>query len=119
MAIPPDLSTATEATPISLDTLSEAEAARYAVWFRALADPTRIRILHLLAQSPEPVCFCDIADQFPLGQSTMSHHVKVLRDASLVDTERRGTFMHYQVKQVSIAELAEAVRRILHESTGG
>lgn len=114
----PDLSPAQEATIVPLSTLAETEAATYAAWFRALGDPTRIRILYLLAQSPEAVCFCDIADQFPLGQSTISHHVKVLRDANLVNTERRGTFMHYQVNQVSVAALPEAMRHILQGSAG-
>ena len=95
-------------------TVSEADATAYAAWFKALADPTRIRILNLLAQSSEPVCVCDITDQFPLGQPTISHHLKVLRDVRFVVAERRGTFMHYQVNQACLAELPEAARRILN-----
>lgn len=95
-------------------TISETEASEYAGWFKALADPTRIRILNLLAQSSEPVCVCDITDQFPLGQPTISHHLKVLRDVRFVIAERRGTFMHYQVNQACLAELPEAARRILN-----
>jgi ArsR family transcriptional regulator len=118
MVIPLDLPNATIETVAPRSTLDEGEAATYAAWFRALGDPTRIRILHLLAQSPEPVCFCDIADQFPLGQSTISHHVKVLRGASLINTERRGTFMHYHVNQECVAQLPEAMRRILQGEGG-
>jgi len=95
-------------------TISEVEASEYAGWFKALADPTRIRILNLLAQSNEPVCVCDITDKFPLGQPTISHHLKVLRDVRFVIAERRGTFMHYQVNQACLAELPEAARRILN-----
>jgi DNA-binding transcriptional ArsR family regulator len=101
-------------TPPGHPTVSEAEANEYAAWFKALADPTRIRILNLLAQSSEPVCVCDITGQFPLGQPTISHHLKVLRDVRFVIAERRGTFMHYQVNQACLAELPEAARRILN-----
>lgn len=101
-------------TPPGTPTLTEADASEYAAWFKALADPTRIRILNLLAQSSEPVCVCDITDQFPLGQPTISHHLKVLRDVRFVVAERRGTFMHYQVNQACLAELPEAARRILN-----
>ena len=101
-------------TPPGTPTVTEADAAEYAVWFKALGDPTRIRILNMLAQSPEPVCVCDITDQFPLGQPTISHHLKVLRDVRFVIAERRGTFMHYQVNQACLAELPEAARRILN-----
>ena len=95
-------------------TISEADASEYAAWFKALADPTRIRILNLLAQSSEPVCVCDITDQFPLGQPTISHHLKVLRDVRFVVAERRGTFMHSRVNQACLAALPEAARRILN-----
>src|SRR5919107_5164140 len=95
-------------------TVTEPDAETYAAWFKALADPTRIRILNLLARSEEPVCVCDITDHFPLGQPTISHHLKVLRDVRFVIAERRGTFMHYQVNQACLAELPEAARRILN-----
>ena len=106
---------ATEAccTPPGTPSVGAAEAAVYASWFKALADPTRIRILNLLAVSDEPVCVCDITDQFPLGQPTISHHLKVLRDVGFVVAERRGTFMHYRVNTNCLAEFPEAARRIL------
>ena len=95
-------------------TVSDADAGTYASWFKALADPTRIRILNLLAVSPEPVCVCDITDHFPLGQPTISHHLKILRDVGFVVAERRGTFMHYRVNRDCLAEFPEAARRILN-----
>jgi ArsR family transcriptional regulator, arsenate/arsenite/antimonite-responsive transcriptional repressor len=95
-------------------TVSDPDAATYASWFKALADPTRIRILNLLAVSPEPVCVCDITDHFPLGQPTISHHLKILRDVGFVVAERRGTFMHYRVNRDCLAEFPEAARRILN-----
>ncbi len=99
--------------PPGTPTVAEAEAAEYAAWFKALADPTRIRILNLLARSPEAVCVCDIVDQFPLGQPTISHHLKVLRDVRFVFAERRGTFMHYRVNRACLEAFPEAARRIL------
>jgi DNA-binding transcriptional ArsR family regulator len=101
-------------TPPGTPTVTEAEADTYAAWFKALADPTRIRILNLLAHSDEAVCVCDIVDQFPLGQPTISHHLKVLRDVRFVVAERRGTFMHYRVNQACLADFPEAARRILN-----
>ena len=99
--------------PTGAPTIDETEAETYAAWFKALADPTRIRILNLLANSEEPVCVCDITDQFPLGQPTISHHLKVLRDVRFVVAERRGTFMHYRVNHACLAAFPEAARRIL------
>ena len=93
--------------------VTEAEAAIYAGWFKAIADPTRIRILNLLARSGDAVCVCDIVDHFPLGQPTISHHLKILRDVQFVVAERRGTFMHYRVNRACLAEFPEAARRIL------
>jgi DNA-binding transcriptional ArsR family regulator len=101
-------------TPPGTPTVEETEAETYAAWFKALADPTRIRILNLLAHSEEPVCVCDIVDHFPLGQPTISHHLKVLRDVRFVVAERRGTFMHYRVNQNCLAEFPDAARRILN-----
>lgn len=95
-------------------TVDQADAATYATWFKALADPTRIRILNLLAQSDEPVCVCDIVTHFPLGQPTVSHHLKVLREVRFVVAERRGTFMHYRVNYACLAAFPEAARRILN-----
>ena len=95
-------------------TVSAAEAETYAGWFKALADPTRVRILNLLAHSAEPVCVCDIVDRFPLGQPTISHHLKVLRDVRFVVAERRGTYMHYRVNHACLSEFPDAARRILN-----
>lgn len=99
--------------PVDPPAITEQEAEAYAAWFRAFADPTRIRILNLLAQSEEPVCVCDIVAHFPLGQPTISHHLKVLRDVRFVFAERRGTFMYYRVNRACLEEFPEAARRIL------
>ena len=99
--------------PAAAPTLSAARAEEYATWFKALADPTRIRILNLLARNGEPVCVCDIVDQFPLGQPAISHHLKVLRDTCFVVAERRGTFMYYAINRACLSELPEAALQIM------
>lgn len=68
---------------------------RLAERLKALADPTRLRLLDLLAQQPEPICVCDLTPQFPQNQPTISHHLKLLRDAGLVETEKRGIWSYY------------------------
>jgi ArsR family transcriptional regulator, arsenate/arsenite/antimonite-responsive transcriptional repressor len=73
----------------------DADAAEeLAATFRALADPTRVAIVNRLA-SGEPCCVCDLTASFELSQPTVSHHLRVLRDAGLVQAERRGTFAYY------------------------
>jgi len=99
--------------PIVPASLSEAQATEYAEWFKAISDPTRIRILNLLACNPEPVCVCDIVEQFPLGQPTISHHLKILRDTRFVVSERRGSYIMYTVNRNCIREFPAAARLIM------
>ena len=102
----------------SIDAISAEEADAYAQALRALADPTRIRMLSLLARRQEAVCVCEFVDWLPLGQSTISHHLKILRDARFVTTERRGTFMYYQLNPSSTAILPTAIQRTLNLREG-
>ena len=105
---------AATSSPIgSAPALSEERAVEYAGWFKALADPTRLRILNLLARHDAPLCVCDIVEHFPLGQPTVSHHLKVLRDARFVAAERRGTFMYYRINRACLIEFPEAARRLM------
>ena len=62
--------------------------------FKALADPTRLRILAMLAESSSSMCVCDLNEGFELEQPTISHHLKVLRKAGLVSSERKGTWVY-------------------------
>jgi ArsR family transcriptional regulator len=71
--------------------------ARAVAVFKALADATRLQIFSLVAARPEPICVCDIVARFELRQPTISHHLKVLRDAGLVTMTRRGTWSYYAV----------------------
>jgi len=99
--------------PARAPKLELGRAAEYARWFKALADPTRIRILNLLAANREPVCVCDIVRHFPVGQPTISHHLKILRATRFVLPERRGTFMYYRVNRKCLGEFPHAARRIM------
>jgi DNA-binding transcriptional ArsR family regulator len=94
--------------------VSASQSEMYASWFKALADPTRIRILNILASADQPVCVCEITEQFPFTQATISHHLKVLRDTRFIFSERRGTFMYYWVNRACVSAFPEAARQILN-----
>jgi ArsR family transcriptional regulator, arsenate/arsenite/antimonite-responsive transcriptional repressor len=85
------------------------EAARYAVVLKAVADPHRLRMLSLLAAQPadEPLCVCDIEASFDLSQPTVSHHLRVLREAGLVTVTKRGLWHHYALDRSGLAPLQD------------
>ncbi|MFD8500825.1 helix-turn-helix domain-containing GNAT family N-acetyltransferase [Amycolatopsis sp. NPDC059657] len=87
--------------------LDRESAQTYAGWFRALADPTRVQILNLLAAGA-PLTVGQLVDQVAVGQSTVSAHLKVLTEARFVLAESRGTARFYQVNQRCVAGLAAA-----------
>jgi ArsR family transcriptional regulator len=77
--------------------LSEHEAAGLAKAFAALADPARLRLLSLIAAQPDgEVCACELVEPLGKSQPTVSHHLKVLREAGLVEGEKRGTWVWYR-----------------------
>ena len=84
------------------------EAERLASRFKALGDPTRVAIVNRLAQAAE-TCVCDLTAAFDLSQPTISHHLKVLRDAGLVESTRRGTWAYYRVVPNALGALANAL----------
>ncbi len=87
----------------------EAEAAEaLAARFKALADPTRVAIVNRLAGAGE-VCVCELVEDFELSQPTISHHLRLLRQAGLVEAERRGTWAYYRLVPRSIDELRVAL----------
>src|SRR3954452_4462522 len=88
--------------------LKPAAAERLAACFKALGDPTRVAIVNRLAQAEE-TCVCDLTAAFALSQPTVSHHLKVLRDAGLVESSRRGTWAYYRVMPQAIGALAAAL----------
>lgn len=81
-----------------------AAAAQVADRFRALADATRVAIVNRLSTADE-LCVCDLTEAFELSQPTISHHLKVLRDAGLVESTRRGTWAYYRLVPEAIGVL--------------
>jgi ArsR family transcriptional regulator len=80
---------------------------------KALADPTRLQMLHMLSRAPEPVCVCDFTAAFELGQPTVSHHLGKLREAGLVTSTRRGIWAFYELA-AQLPPVATAVLTELH-----
>jgi ArsR family transcriptional regulator len=81
--------------PIMDAALDTAAAVEGAGVFKALADPVRLRLMSIIASAGDEVCVCDITPHFDVSGPTISHHLKVLREAGLVDCERRGTWVYY------------------------
>ena len=90
--------------------LSAEEAAELASAFKALGDPVRLRLLSLIAaHEGGEACVCDISGAFELTGPTISHHLKVLREAGLVASERRATWIYYRVHPQTVAMLADVL----------
>jgi ArsR family transcriptional regulator len=98
--------------PLSAQALVPQAAVELAPMFKALSDPVRLRLLSLIASTPE-VCVCDLTDAFDVTGATISHHLRVLREAGLVDCERRGTWVYYWGK----AEALNLLGGLLSAST--
>ena len=90
--------------------LDEADAERIARVFKALGDPTRVRLLSLIAASADgELCVCDLTDPVGLSQPTVSHHMKLLVEAGLVTREQRGKWAYYQPTTGTLADAAKAL----------
>src|SRR5260370_4855250 len=85
-------------SPLIGEPVNEGTAAGLAQVFKALGDPVRIRLVSLIgAHQGGEVCVCDLTTAFDLTQPTISHHLKVLRQAGIIDSERRGTWVYYRL----------------------
>lgn len=85
-------------------------AAELAQTFKAIADPVRLRLFSLIASHPDgEVCVCDLTEAFDLTGPTISHHLKVLRNAGLIDSERRRTWVYYRALPGTLAQLSAAL----------
>jgi ArsR family transcriptional regulator len=90
--------------------LDKTDAAELASGFSALADPVRLRVLSILAASPEgEVCVCDFVEPLAKSQPTVSHHLKVLSEAGLVRGDRRGKWVWYSLNRDRLAQLRAAI----------
>ncbi len=79
--------------------LPENQAEELAAFFKALADPTRVQMVHMLQAATEPICVCDFTAAVDLGQPTISHHLAKLKDAGLVASFKRGVWSFYALRQ--------------------
>lgn len=84
--------------------------------FKALADPHRLSILATLAGAEDDVCVCDFTDGLPLNQPTVSHHLRILREAGLVTCERRGTWVYYRLARDGRHRIDAALNFVLKEN---
>src|SRR6201998_702426 len=90
--------------------LEEPQAAELAAMFKALGDPVRLRLLSLIASHPGgEACVCEISSTFDVSQPTISHHLKLLRLAGLLDCERRGTWVYYWVIPQALQQLSSVL----------
>lgn len=88
-------------SPLGVEAMSGKEADRIAGLMKALADPTRLRLMSMIAAADE-LCVCDLMTSFDVSQPTISHHLKVLRSARLVRSERRGTWVYYRAEREAL-----------------
>ena len=97
-------------SPLIAAPLSEDTAERIAPLLKAIADPVRLRLLSLVAaHEGGEACVCDLNDAFDLSQPTISHHLKVLHEAGLLDRSKRGVWVYYRVHQEALDDLAALI----------
>ncbi|MEV6488967.1 metalloregulator ArsR/SmtB family transcription factor [Actinoplanes sp. NPDC051633] len=90
--------------PLTRGPLDAEQAGVFAPMFKALGDPVRLRLLSMIASAGGgEVCVCDLTGSFALTGPTISHHLKVLREAGLVDSDRRGTWVYYRLVPAALA----------------
>lgn len=95
--------------PLGAAALSEEEAASTAALFKALGDPARVRIVNLLAAKGGEVCACELEPALGLSQPTVSHHLKKLTDAGLLEREQRGKWAYFSINPEAASRLAGLV----------
>jgi len=96
--------------PLSVQPLSEEQAEQVAPLLKALAEPVRLRLMSLVAsRQGGEACVCDLNDAFDLSQPTISHHLKVLHEAGLLDREKRGVWVYYRARTEALASLGAMI----------
>jgi ArsR family transcriptional regulator len=94
--------------PLTREPISQDDAQRIAPLLKALADPARLRLLSLVASHEDgEACVCDLNEAFDLSQPTISHHLKVLHEAGLLDRDKRGIWVYYRASTDAMAALGE------------
>jgi ArsR family transcriptional regulator len=93
--------------PLAKETISATDAADLAAAFKALGDPARLRLMSMIASADRgEICVCDLTPAFDLSGPTISHHLKVLRQAGLIEGDRRGTWVYYRPVRAKLAALS-------------
>jgi ArsR family transcriptional regulator, arsenate/arsenite/antimonite-responsive transcriptional repressor len=96
--------------PLTKQPLTADQAGRIAPLLKALADPVRLRLLSLVASHADgEACQCDLNDAFDLSQPTISHHLKVLHEAGLLERSKRGVWAYYRVQPTALADLGALI----------
>src|SRR5438067_11584975 len=101
------------ADPVSVEPLPAAERDGLVAVLRALGEPMRLEIYRLIAAQDSPLCVCDIVERFPLQQPTISHHLRVLREAELVTVCREGKWAYYAPNPKGLEVLREAPAQLV------
>ncbi|MHA7263768.1 ArsR/SmtB family transcription factor [Arthrobacter sp. TMN-37] len=110
LAPTPGEATCIPAGPVALDA---AQAKEQAVVFKALADPNRLRLLSIIKAAPAgAVCVCDLTDPLNLSQPTVSHHLKVLLDAGLLQREKRGIWAYFSLTPGALDDVAGSLAQL-------
>lgn len=100
-------------TPLFAGVIDDEDASEMAPVLAALADPVRLRLVSMLAAAPDGnACGCDLEEPLGLSQPTVSHHLKVLRQAGIIEGERRGRWIHYRVVPERLAEIRDALNPV-------
>jgi ArsR family transcriptional regulator len=95
---------------IGREPLGSVDAVEIASMFKALSNPVRLRLFALIACHDDgKACVCDLTDAFEVSPPTISHHLKVLREAGLITAERRGTWIYYSIESAALADLAHVL----------
>jgi ArsR family transcriptional regulator len=93
-------------SPLTRRPMTTDQAAAASALFRALGDPVRLRLMSMvLSHEGAEACVCELNDGFDLSQPTISHHLKVLHEAGLLDREKRGVWVYYQARRQALASL--------------
>lgn len=95
--------------PLTAEPLTPPQASTLAPMFKALGDPVRLRLLSLIASHRGEVCVCDLTDRFEVSGPTISHHLKVLREVGLIESQRRGTWVYYWLRPGALDRLSSVL----------
>ena len=97
-------------SPLCAQPMSMEQAEQVAPLMKALADPVRLRLMSLVASHEDgEACMCDLTDAFELSQPTITHHMKVLHEAGLVDRDKRGVWVYYRVRPQALAAIGALI----------